>query len=319
MQSMFAVGRGMLIKHSESNNMMDERTKKIECVTLWGAACNIALTVVKFIAGILGGSAAMIADAVHSLSDLISDFIVLVFARISAKGEDEGHDYGHGKFETLATVIVSMLLLAVGIEMIISSCRQIIHAMDGETLAAPEAIALWAAVISILTKELLYQWTARVGRQVNSTVVVANAWHHRTDALSSIGSLLGIGGAMLLGGRWTILDPLAGAVISLVIIIVALRMARPALAELTDASLPEDTETKIADIARSVDGVRDVHAMKSRQSGPVAIVEFHIVVDPQMTVVRAHAITVEIEHRLHHTFGHTMQVMIHIEPSEDAL
>lgn len=298
---------------------MDKRTREIERVTLWGAACNIGLTVVKFIAGFLGGSAAMIADAVHSLSDLISDFIVLVFARISAKGEDEDHDYGHGKFETLATVIVSMLLLAVGIEMIVSSISQIRRVVEGETLAAPEQIALWAAVISIATKELLYQWTARVGRRVNSTVVIANAWHHRTDALSSIGSLLGIGGAIVLGGRWTVLDPLAGAVISLVIIIVALRMARPALAELTDASLPAETEAQIEEIARSVAGVNDVHAMKSRQSGPQAIVEFHIVVDPLMTVAKAHDITVKIERRLRETFGREMQINIHIEPSENAL
>lgn len=298
---------------------MDERTKEIERVTLWGAACNIGLTIVKFLAGILGGSAAMVADAVHSLSDLISDFIVLVFARISARGEDEGHDYGHGKFETLATVIVSLLLLAVGVEMIVSSVGQIRRALGGEPLPAPDAIALWAAIVSIVTKELLYQWTARVGRRVNSTVVIANAWHHRTDALSSIGSLLGIGGAIALGGRWTLLDPLAGAVISLVIIVVALRMARPALAELTDASLPADSEARISEIARSVEGVNNVHAMKSRQSGPHAIVEFHIVVDPLMTVQHAHDITVQIERRLRETFGPEMQINIHIEPSENAL
>ena len=170
---------------------MDNRTKDIQKITLWGAFCNIALTIVKFVAGILGGSTAMLADAVHSASDLVTDIIVIVFTRISGKGKDKGHDYGHGKFETLATVVVSLMLLVVGAEMIKSSYQQIRSAVEGNPLPAPEMIALWAAVISIISKEILYQWTVKVGKRLSSPVVIANAWHHRTDALSSVGSLVG--------------------------------------------------------------------------------------------------------------------------------
>lgn len=298
---------------------MNNRTAEIQRITLWGAVGNVALTIIKFVCGIVGGSAAMVADAVHSASDLISDIIVIVFARIAAQGQDKGHDYGHGKFETLATAIVSILLLAVGIEMTLSAYTQVRSVLDGGSLHAPESIALWAAVISIAAKEVLYQWTARVGRRLSSQVVIANAWHHRTDAFSSVGSLIGIGGAIMLGGGWTILDPLVGGVISLIIIVVAIRMLIPALAELTEASLPEGTERRIVSIAREVEGVRDVHDLKTRQSGPYCIADFHIVVDPAMPTRHAHDITVSIEERLRSTFGNEMQINIHIEPSEDAL
>ena len=298
---------------------MNNRAKEIQRVTLWGALGNIALTVVKFIAGIVGGSAAMIADAVHSASDLVSDIIVIVFARLSAQGRDKSHDYGHGKFETLATVIVSILLLAVGVEMTISSYEQIRSVVDGNQLPAPGKIALWAAVVSIAAKEILYQWTARVGKQLSSQVVIANAWHHRTDAFSSVGSLVGIGGAILLGGEWTVLDPLVGGVISIIIIVVAVKMAVPALAELTETSLPEETEQQILEIARSVEGVNDVHDLKTRQCGHYCIADFHLVVDPQMNILTAHDITVLIEERLREVFGAEMLINIHIEPSEDSL
>ena len=258
---------------------MDNRTKDIQKITLWGAFCNIALTIVKFVAGILGGSTAMLADAVHSASDLVTDIIVIVFTRISGKGKDKGHDYGHGKFETLATVVVSLMLLVVGAEMIKSSYQQIRSAVEGNPLPAPEMIALWAAVISIISKEFLYQWTVKVGKRLSSPVVIANAWHHRTDALSSVGSLLGIAGAIALGGEWTILDPLVGAVISIVIIVMAVKMSIPALAELTEASLPEKTEQKMLEIIRSVEGVRGVHELKTRLCGHYCIADFHIVVD----------------------------------------
>ena len=298
---------------------MDNRTREIQRVTLWGVLGNIALTVVKFIAGIVGCSAAMLADAVHSASDLVSDIIVIALARLSAQGRDKSHDYGHGKFETLATVIVSILLLAVGVEMIISSYEQVCSVADGNTLPAPGNIALCAAVVSIAAKEFLYQWTVRVGKRLSSQVVIANAWHHRTDAFSSIGSLVGIGGAILLGGEWTILDPLVGGVISVIIIVVAVKMVVPALAELTETSLPEETEQQILGIARSVDGVNDVHDLKTRQCGPYCIADFHLVVDPHMNILTAHEITVRIEERLREVFGIEMQINIHVEPSEDSL
>ena len=298
---------------------MDNRTKDIQKITLWGAFCNIALTIVKFVAGILGGSTAMLADAVHSASDLFTDIIVIVFTRISGKGKDKGHDYGHGKFETLATVVVSLMLLVVGAEMIKSSYQQIRSAVEGNPLSAPEMIALWAAVISIISKEFLYQWTVKVGKRLSSPVVIANAWHHRTDALSSVGSLVGIAGAIALGGEWTILDPLVGAVISIVIIVMAVKMSIPALAELTEASLPEKTEQKMLEIIRSVEGVRGVHELKTRLCGHYCIADFHIVVDPETTILESHETTVIIERKLREEFGEETQINIHVEPSDDSL
>ena len=298
---------------------MDNSTKDIQKITLWGAFCNIALTIVKFVAGILGGSTAMLADAVHSASDLVTDIIVIVFTRISGKGKDKGHDYGHGKFETLATVVVSLMLLVVGAEMIKSSYQQIRCAVEGNPLPAPEMIALWAAVISIFSKEFLYQWTVKVGKRLSSPVVIANAWHHRTDALSSVGSLVGIAGAIALGGEWTILDPLVGAVISIVIIVMAVKMSIPALAELTEASLPEKTEQKMLEIIRSVEGVRGVHELKTRLCGHYCIADFHIVVDPETTILESHETTVIIERKLREEFGEETQINIHVEPSDDSL
>lgn len=298
---------------------MDNRTKDIQKITLWGAFCNIALTIVKFVAGILGGSTAMLADAVHSASDLVTDIIVIVFTRISGKGKDKGHDYGHGKFETLATVVISLMLLVVGAEMIKSSYQQIRSAVEGNPLPAPEMIALWAAVISIISKEFLYQWTVKVGKRLSSPVVIANAWHHRTDALSSVGSFVGIAGAIALGGEWTILDPLVGAVISIVIIVMAVKMSIPALAELTEASLPEKTEQKMLEIIRSVEGVRGVHELKTRLCGHYCIADFHIVVDPETTILESHETTVIIERKLREEFGEETQINIHVEPSDDSL
>lgn len=298
---------------------MDYRTRQIQSVTFWGAVCNLALSALKLTAGLVGRSSAMVADAVHSFSDLVSDVVVLVFARISGKGKDKGHDYGHGKFETLATTVVSLLLLVVAARMIALSVGQIRSALAGAPPSAPGIIALVAAVVSIAVKEILYQWTARVGRRLSSSVMVANAWHHRSDALSSIGSLIGIGAAILLGGKWTILDPLVGLVISVVIIVVAVKMSIPALAELTDASLPDDVEQKITEIIDSVPGVSDVHELKTRRCGHYSIAEVHMVVRPDMTILEAHDLTVEAERRLHAAFGDDMQVTIHVEPSVDSL
>lgn len=288
-------------------------------MTFWGAVCNLALSAIKLVAGLLGRSSAMVADAVHSLSDLVTDVIVIVFARISSKGQDKGHDYGHGKFETLASLSVSILLLVVAGRMIASSVGKISSVLAGEALPSPGIIALVAAAVSVAVKEVLFQWTFRVGKKVSSPSMVANAWHHRSDALSSVASLAGIGGAILLGGRWTILDPLVGGIISIVIIVVAVKMSVPAILELTDASLPDDVEDKILRTISSVSGIRNVHDLKTRRCGSYEIADVHIVVDPDMTIVEAHKITVEAEERLRDVFGPEMQVTIHVEPSEDSL
>lgn len=298
--------------------MDTERQKTISTVTLWGAAANLLLCIVKMIAGLLGRSSAMVADAVHSLSDLVSDVVVLVMVKVASKGEDESHDYGHGKFETLATVCVSLLLVVVGARLMAGAIGSILDVLKGGVLEAPGTIALWAALLSIAVKEVLYQWTARTGKKVNSPAMVANAWHHRSDALSSVGAALGIAGAILFGGKWTILDPIVGVVISIVIIVVAVKMAVPALKELTEASLPEDVERNITSIIESVPGVDNAHALKTRRTGPGIVIDAHIVVDPQMTVAAAHEITSQVEAALRREFGEGTQLSIHIEPDIDA-
>lgn len=286
-------------------------------VTIWGAVANLVLTLAKLAAGIFGRSTAMAADAVHSFSDLISDAVVLIMVKVAGKEKDKSHDFGHGKFETLATLAVS-LLLVVGVSLMSKGIEKIRFVAAGGIIEKPGMIALWAALFSIVVKEILYQWTARVGRAVNSQTMIANAWHHRSDALSSVGALAGIGGAIFLGGKWTVLDPIVGCIISIVIIVVSVKISIPAINELTDASLPEETEDRITKIIHSVKGVDNVHNLKTRQSGSSTIIDAHIVVNPQMSVAVAHEITVEIEKALCAAFGEQTQISIHVEPEREA-
>ena len=294
--------------------MKENREKAIRHVTVLGAAVNTMLTAIKILAGIFGRSAAMVADGVHSLSDLLSDFVVLVFTHISSKGRDKGHSFGHGKFETLATSLVSLLLIVVGAKMMASGIESIIAVFSGEVLPRPGYIALAAALISIVAKEIIYRMTAKVGEDYGSQVVIANAWHHRSDALSSIGSLLGIGGAIVLGEKWTVLDPIVSCCISVAIIIVALKIGMPALSELLDASLPEAVEAEIVRIAESVNGVMDIHDLKTRKNGVSVIIEAHILVDASLSIVEAHDVSSRVEDALTARFGPETQVSIHVEP-----
>lgn len=221
---------------------MNEREKEISRVTACSAVCNLLLSVLKLVAGIAGRSSAMISDAVHSFSDLITDFIVLIMVKVSARGRDRDHDYGHGKYESLATAAISIILLIVGAEIMAGGIEKIRLVLGGGDIETPGVIALGAAILSIIVKEGLYRWNSRVGKRLDSTAMVANAWHNRSDALSSVGSAIGIGGALTLGGKWIILDPIVACIISIVIIVVAVKMAYPAVKQLTDASLPDDVE-----------------------------------------------------------------------------
>lgn len=295
--------------------MTEERTRKIERVTIGGAVVNIILTAAKLAAGLLGRSSAMIADAVHSLTDLISDVIILVLTRISAKGKDVSHDYGHGKFETLATVVVAILLLVVGAELMAGGVGKINDLINGKEIETPSMIALYAAIVSVMAKEILYQWTVRVGRRVNSPAVITNAWHHRTDALSSVAAALGIGFAIALGGKWVVLDPIVCCAISIFIIFIAVKMAVPAIHELTEGSLPDNMEQQIIEIIQQTKGIENVHNLKTRRSGPNIIIDAHLVVNPEMTVAEAHEITELAENAIFEEFGAETQISLHVEPS----
>lgn len=295
-----------------------QRKSEIRRITLWGAVVNLLLTAGKLVAGALGHSAAMVADGVHSLSDLISDVVVLAFTHISAKGKDRDHSFGHGKFETLATLIISIILVIVGGKLMSEGIRSIIDIINGTVLPRPGIIALAAAAVSIVAKEILYHVTLKTGKRVQSPVVIANAWHHRSDALSSIGSLLGIGGAIILGSKWTILDPIVSCAISIAIIIVAFRMAMPSIAELLEASLPEEIENQITATASAVEGVRDFHELKTRRNGISFIIDAHMTVDPDISIVEAHNIATRVEEALRTKFGSETQISIHMEPDGSA-
>ena len=296
----------------------EARERRVTRVTLWGSVVNLVLTALKILAGVFGHSAAMIADGVHSLSDLMSDIVVLVFIRISSKARDLEHEFGHGKFETLATVIVSVILVVVAANLISRGIVSIRAVFAGETLSKPGWIALAAAAVSIVAKEILYQVTLKVGKEVDSPMTIANAWHHRSDAFSSIGSLLAIGGAIVLGQKWTVLDPIASCLIGVMIVVVAVKMAVPSLQELLDVSLPEDMERSIIETIDSVEGVKSAHGLKTRRNGTSVIIEAHIVVDPDISVVRAHAISTAVERALRGKLGAQTQTSLHVEPSADA-
>lgn len=295
-----------------------QREKEIRHVTVLGAVVNVVLTIGKIVAGVVGRSAAMVADGIHSLSDLLSDVVVIVFTRLSSKGKDKEHSFGHGKFETLATLIISVILVAVGASLMSSGVKSIIDVLGGGVIPEPSYIALVAAAVSIVSKEWIYRVTVKVGKRVGSTVVIANAWHHRSDALSSIGSLVGVGGAILLGDKWTLLDPLASCVISVAIIVVAVKMALPSLAELLETALPPEVEEEIVSIASAVEGVRDVHELKTRRNGMSYIIDAHIVVSPDISIVEAHEIATAVEEALCARYGRETQLSIHVEPCVEA-
>ena len=292
------------------------REHQIYKVTLWGSVGNVVLMAFKFVAGTLGHSSAMIADAVHSLSDFITDLIVLLFVKISSKPQDESHDYGHGKFETFATFFVGLALMAAAIGIIFSGGMKLVSWVGGEQLVAPGKLALWAALISILVKEGLFRYTIHNGKVLNSQAVIANAWHHRSDALSSIGAAVGIGGAILLGDRWTVLDPIASIVVGFMLVKVAFNLLKSSIGELTEASLPQATEREIEGIIKSFPGVFEPHNMRTRRIGDHIAIETHLRMDGKLSLNEAHERATAIEHKLKERFGAATHVTIHMEPTK---
>ena len=296
---------------------MQTREREITRVTLAGSAGNAALTAFKFAAGILGHSSAMVADALHSLSDFLTDLLVVVFVRISGRPQDEDHDYGHGKFETMATLFVGIALFAAAVGIIVTGATKVAAWARGETLALPGRLALWAALISIAVKEGLYRYTAARGRALQSPLMVANAWHHRSDALSSIGAAAGIGGALLLGERWAVLDPVASLVVGAMLLKVTVDLLRPSLAELTDGSLSPETEAEILSILGTDPAVHDPHHLRTRRVGRDISIDVHVRMDGEMSLREAHDRVSRIETALKERFGKGTFVSIHMEPSRE--
>ena len=293
-----------------------KRNQEIYKVTLVGGVVNVVLLLFKFVAGIVGHSAAMVADAVHSLSDFVTDVIVLVFIHISGKPKDKSHDYGHGKYETLALTLIGVALLIVAIGILYSGAAKIYVWANGGQLEAPGTLALWAALLSVLLKEAVYQYSMVKARQLNSQVVAANAWHHRSDALSSIGTAIGIGGAIFLGQRWTVLDPIASVVVGAFIVKVAVDLLRNGIGDLMEQSLPDAVEEEILSIVGELKGVVDPHDLRTRRIGNHYAIELHILMDGDISLREAHNKASEVEDLLRARYGEDTHVAVHVEPKE---
>lgn len=291
-----------------------DRNKEIYKVTLVGGAVNVVLLLFKFVAGIVGHSAAMMADAIHSLSDFVTDIIVLLFVHISVKPQDKSHDYGHGKYETLAMTLIGIALLAVAIGILYSGVMKITAWIHGEPLEAPGLLALWAALASIILKEAVYQYSMMKARQLQSQAVEANAWHHRSDALSSIGTAVGISGAIFLGQRWTVLDPLASVVVGAFILKMSVSLLRDGIGDLMEQSLPDAIEAEMLQLVASVPGVAEPHELRTRRIGNHYAVELHILMDGDISLREAHDKASEVEDLLKAHYGEETHVAVHVEP-----
>lgn len=293
----------------------NSRSRKALLITWIGFIVNIILVVFKLFIGLIGRSEALIADAAHSLSDFSSDIVILLGFRVARKPVDKTHDYGHGKFETLSTLIVGIILLIVGVGIFFVATEKIVKAFQGSILEQPEWITLFAAGISIIIKEILYRYTIKIGKDIKSDALIVNAWHHRSDALTSLGIFFGIGGAILLGRSWRVLDPIAAGIVSLFIIKISLSVLIRSIKEFLEASLSEETEEKIEEIINNVAGVRNIHNLKTRKIGDTIAIDVHVKVDKTLTIVEAHNISSAVEKELENIFGEKTLISVHIEPN----
>jgi len=291
------------------------REREIYKATLVGSLGNVVLLAFKFVAAIVGHSSAMMADAVHSLSDFVTDMVVMIFVRVSAKPHDKSHDYGYGKFETFAAFIIGVVLVFAAVGIVLVAVGKIVHWASGHhDLQVPGMLALWAALLSIVVKEALFRYTIIRGRKLSSQAMIANAWHHRSDALSSVAAAIGIGGAILLGKSWVVLDPLASVVVGLMLVKVAYELVKTSVDELTESSLPDDMEQEIASIISSFPGVTDPHNLHTRRIGHRIAIEIHIRMDGSTPLLQAHDCVTAIERKLKERFGQKTHIVIHMEP-----
>ncbi len=283
-------------------------------VTVAGALVNIALAVAKVTVGVLAHSTALIADGIHSLSDLATDAVVLLGVKAAQRPPDENHSFGHGRYETVSALFVGVFLVAAGGLIGWHGVERALFISRGGVVRTPGYAAVVVATASIVAKEVLFRVTWRIGRFYNSPVLVANAWHHRSDAFSSVASLLGVSGAILLGNRWIILDPLTALVVAVLVVIVGVKAAGGALQEMTDHALTAEECADLLDIVADVPGVNDPHSLKTRRLGSVVAVEIHFRVDGGITVREGHLRASEVERRIRERFGPETTVITHVEP-----
>lgn len=290
-----------------------QRNQEEKRCTLVGMTSDVCLSALKIGTGIIGHSSAILADGIHSISDTVTDALVYAMVRLSGKGVDERYRYGRGKFETLAAFLISIILVVVALGLMTEGSKDVWAAIQGETLERPHNIALIVGIIAIVVKEGLYQYTRLKGRKTGSSALKAYAWHHRADALSTAATLLGVAGAMFLGERWRVLDPIAAIAVSVLILVLAYRLGRPAVEELLEVSLPDDEKDRIITIVTETPGVKAFHNLRTRRNGNLRVVDIHIKVDGDLTVASSHDITREIEKRLSDELGEVM-TNIHVEP-----
>ena len=281
-------------------------------VTLVGVLVNALLILLKFVTGIFGSSQALIADAVHSISDLFTDAVVLIGIKISHKPPDKTHHFGHARIETLASTIVGMALIGTALYLGIEASLTIYR----HTEYHPTTLALFGAGVSIVLKEVLYHYTIRTGRRIKSQLIVANAWHHRSDALSSVAVFIGVAGTQI-NPSWHVLDSFAALLVSFFIVKVGLEILRDALREFTDTAPKQEIIGKIQQCALSVNGVVDTHDLRVRTSGGLYQMEIHIVVDGQLTVLEGHKIAKAVEGCLVEDVGNFGSITIHVDPVEN--
>ncbi|VAW56032.1 Cobalt-zinc-cadmium resistance protein [hydrothermal vent metagenome] len=293
----------------ELNN--DQRKKEMDKATWWGLIVNLLLSIGKLLVGYTGHSQALTADGLHSLSDLLSDGMVLLATRHSNVDADADHPYGHARYETFATIALAILLAAVGIGIGIDA---ISHLVDYQNLVSPSGLTLVIAALSILSKEILYQYTMRVAKQVKSKLLEANAWHHRSDAMSSIIVFIGIAGAMW---GYPLLDPIAAIIVAVMICKIGWELGLQSFQELVDTGLEPETLSEMKETILSVDGVNQMHMLRTRRMGNSVLADVHILVSPKLSVSEGHQISEAVEIALIKQFNEINDITVHIDPEDD--
>jgi cation diffusion facilitator family transporter len=297
--------------HDHAHAFGEERSRQTKIVAIVGTIVNLILAIVKILVGYIGHSQALVVDGVHSLSDLLSDLLVLFASHHANQEPDAEHPYGHGRFETAATLALGILLALVGIGIGWDSVeRLLVH----EPTVVPTSLALYATVFSILANEGLYWYTIIVARKLRSKMLEANAWHHRSDAVSSIVVLVGIGGTQL---GIENLDTIAAVIVSLMIVKIGWSLGWQALEELVDKSLDEDEVVRVSSLIDGVDGVRSIHMLRTRKSGHLSAADVHVIVEPSLSVSEGHMIAVAIEDKLKKNIDHLSDITVHIDPEND--
>lgn len=294
----------------------EKRSYEAKKVTWIGFIINTILTIVKIMAGIFGKSNAMLADGIHSLTDFFTDIVVLLGFRFIDKPADEKHNFGHGKYETFATLIIGLALLFAGYSIMKNGLSTIYEVLiKRETISSPGMIAIIAAILSIVSKEALYRYTKNIGERIKSPAVIANGWHHRSDAFSSIGTLIGISFAYFLGDKWTIFDPIAAIVVSIFIIKVSFEIMLPAVNELLEVSLNKDEIEYILHLLNERSEIQDFHHLRTRRIGSNVVIESHLLFDETSSLYNAHEVSESIEKQLKDYFGKDSIITFHLEPN----